>query len=264
MVEQIFDRVLLRKNRQRFAKDFSDFNFLHIEVANKIIESLDFINRDFSSILEIGSRDGYLGQKIAANKNAKRLVQSEICQANFGKVLQNKVIADDEFLPFKNASFDLIVSSLNFHHINLVPQFLMQVKNLLKENGIFIAAFFGEENLSELVDIIVKTENEIYGGISPRTMPTIEVKTAANLLQKAGFKNPISDFEKIEVDYKEPLSLLKDLQKIAQNNILHQRSRKFFSKKFLQQFCQNYREKYEQDNKTIKATFEVVSVIGWK
>ncbi len=264
MVDQIFDRVLLRQNRKRFAKVFSDFNFLHVEVANKIIESVGFINRNFDSILEIGARNGYLGQEIALQKNSKNLIQTEICEANFENFLKNKVIADDEFLPFKPKSFDLIVSSLNFHHINLVPQFLLQVKELLKKDGIFIAAFFGEENLSELVDVIFKTESELYGGISPRTMPTIEVKTAANLLQKAGFKNPISDFEKFEVDYKDPLKLLQDLQKMGQANILHQRSRKFFTKKFLNKFCQNYREKYGQDDKTVKATFEVVSVIGWK
>lgn len=260
-LEAVFNRKLLRKNRIRYVKSFKDFNFLHIEVANKIIERLQFLNRTFDQVLEIGARDGYLSSQIEVIKKPKLIVQSEFC--DFSNLANNKVIADDEFLPFKEGSFDLIVSSLNFQHVNLIPQFLLQVKNLLKPNGIFIASFFGEENLSELAHSIFETENEIYGGISPRMPPTIEVKTAAHLLQKAGFKSPISDFEKIEVSYENPLKLLRDLKMMGQGNALNKRSRRFFTKNFLQQLCKKYIEKYS-DEDGVKASFEIVTITGWK
>lgn len=261
--ELIFDRILLRQNRARCAEKFEEFNFLQREVANKIVDSLEFINRDFDAVLEIGSRDGYLSEQIALKKKVKLSVQTEIC--DFGsKNSALKIKADDEFLPFKPNSFDLIVTCLNFQHINLVPQFLLQVKELLKPSGIFIASFFGEENLSELAYVMFETENEIYGGISPRLPPTIEVKTAAHLIQKAGFTSPISDFEKIEVFYKDPLNLLKDLKMMGQGNVLHKRSKKFFTKGFLSKVLENYYKKYSQEDGSVKATFEVVTMTGWK
>ncbi len=261
-LEVMFDRALLRQNRVRYAKHFQDFNFLYIEVANKIVESLEFLNRDFDTVLEIGARDGYLSKQIGLKKKVKTIVQTEIC--NFGTVEGNKIIADDEFLPFKENSFDLIVSCLNFHHINLIPQFLLQVKSLLKPDGIFIASFFGEENLSELAHVVFETESEIYGGISPRMSPTIEVKTAAHLMQKAGFVSPISDFEKIEVNYKNPLTLLKDLKMMGQGNVMNKRSRKFFTKEFLGKISDNYYKKYSDNEGGVKATFEIVTATGWK
>ncbi|MBU6338877.1 MAG: methyltransferase domain-containing protein [Rickettsiales bacterium] len=260
-LEAPFDRNLLRKNHMRYVKTFQDFNFLYAEVANKIIERLGFLQRDFDRVLEIGARDGYLSAQIKLAKNSKFIVQSEVC--DFGVLADNKIIADEEFLPFKNNSFDLIVSSLNLQHVNLIPQFLVQVKNLLKEDGVFIASFFGEENLSELAHVVFESENEIYNGISPRMPPTIETKTAAHLLQKAGFKNPISDFEKIEVSYENPLKLLKDLKMMGQGNALNKRSRRFFTKGFLQKLCKNYIKKYS-DEEGVKATFEIVTVTGWK
>ena len=243
--EILFNRELLRQNQTRHSKKFPQHNFLFHEVANRIAENVEFLNREFESVLEINQRDVYLSGLIKSQKK--------------------EIIADEESLFFeKENSFDLILSNLNFHFINEIPQFLLQVKKVLKPNGIFIASFFGEENLRELADVLFKTENEIYGGISPRMPPTIDVKTAANLLAKAGFQNPISDFEKIEVSYFDPISLLKYLKMMGQSNVLNKRSRRFFTKKFLNKICENYRQFYQNSEQKIPATFEVVTTTGWK
>jgi len=244
--EILFDRKLLRQNRARAALGFAQHNFLHHEIANRIAENVEFLNRKFESALEIGAMDDYLFSLI-----------------NKGE-MGYKTFENEEILPFETESFDLILSNLNMHFINEIPQFLLQVKNILKPNGVFIASFFGEENLSELAHVLYKTENEIYNGISPRMPPTIDVKTAAALLQKAGFADPISEFEKIEVNYSDPKNLLKDLKMMGQGNILTKRSRKFFTKNFLEKIYQNYRELYGANDGGVKATFEVITITGWK
>ena len=240
--EVLFDRDLLRQNKLRARSKFLDHNFLHHEVANRIAENVKFLNREFKDILEIGAMDDYLS-KLVNEAGAPY-----------------KFMEDAEVLPFEKESFDLILSNLNFHYINQIPQFLINVKEVLKPGGVFIASFFGEENLSELAHVLYETENEIYNGVSPRMPPTIDVKTAASLLQKAGFQNPISDFAKIEVEYSDPLNLLKDLKMMGQGNILTKRSRKFFTKEFLRKISQNYKRIYPSGI----ATFEVVTVTGWK
>jgi NADH dehydrogenase [ubiquinone] 1 alpha subcomplex assembly factor 5 len=246
--ENLFDRNLLRLNRKRAVKNFSQHNFLFHEVANRIAENVEFLNREFDSILEISGFDGYLSTQL----KAKKIICGDV-----------DLIFDDELLPFKDASFDLIVSNLNFHFINEIPQFLIQVKKLLKPRGVFIASFFGEENLSELAHVLYKSENEIYNGVSPRMPPTIDVKTSASLLQKAGFENPISDFAKIEVEYSDVKNLLKDLKFMGQGNILTKRSRKFFTRNFLEKISKNYYELYKTSEGAVKATFEIVTATGW-
>lgn len=243
--EILFNRELLKQKQTRYSKEFSKHNFLFHEVANRIAENVEALNREFETILEINPRDGHLSSLVKAQKK--------------------EIIADEEALFFeKENSFDLILSNLNFHFINEIPQFLLQVKNVLKPKGVFIASFFGEENLRELADVLFKTENEIYGGISPRMPPTIDVKTAAHLLAKAGFQNPISDFEKIEVNYKNPLNLLKDLKMMGQDNVMNKRSRKFFTKSFLQKLCENYQKFYQNSTLEIPASFEIITITGWK
>jgi NADH dehydrogenase [ubiquinone] 1 alpha subcomplex assembly factor 5 len=199
-------------------------HFLVEEIRSRIGENLELLNRKFENILEI----------------------------------------NEENFSYPKDSFDLVISNLDFHYINDIPQYLIEIKNILKPGGIFIASFFGEENLSELAHVLHLTENEIYGGISPKMPPTIDVKTAANLLQKAGFQNPISDFERIEVEYSDPLNLLKDLKAMGQGNVMLQRSRRFFTRGFLNKISKNYRRLYQNNNGKILATFEIVTICGSK
>jgi len=246
-VTEIFDRKLLKRNQQRYASEFANHNFLHVEIANRILENVASLNREFHHLLDISGKDGYLGSRIAANN--KTLINFDL---------------DSSLADLKEESFDLITSNLNFHFINDIPEFLLQIRNLLKPNGIFIASFFGEENLRELADILHISQNKINGGVSPIMPPTIDVKTAANLLQKSGFANPISDFEKIEVNYSNILNLFKDLKYMGQGNILHARSKRFFTKKLLSEIVKNYHEKYANEENQALATFEIVTITGWK
>jgi len=280
--EILFDRKLLRQNRLRISKNFAQHNFLHHEIANRIAENVELLNREFGAMLEISAMDGYLSSLIKAEKKVITINHTPLSTSNASSPsshhgpsslvrstedlvsYEDIIVCDDEFLPFENESFDLIVSNLNFHFINQIPQFLLQVKNLLKPNGVFIASFFGEENLSELAKVLYDVENEIYSGISPRMPPTIDIKTAAALISKAGLQNPISDFDKIEVEYSAPLQLLRDLKNMGQGNILTKRSRKFFTKKFLAEISKKYFELYGNAEGKVNATFEVVTVMGWK
>ena len=252
----IFNREQLRINQIKAQDDFNRYSFFHNEIAARMIENIELMgDRKLDNVLELGVIEPVLRNKLTTSKITKT------------SIFYNKktdLICDDEFLPFKANSFDLVFSNLNMQFINEIPQFLLQIKEVLKPNGIFIASFFGEENLRELNHIIQLSENEIYGGISPRLPPTIDVKTAAMLLQKSGFKNPVSSLEKIMISYKEPLSLLKDLKNMALGNILRKKSQRFFSKKLLQKLIENYQNLYKNKNGEIQAQFEVIIISGQK
>lgn len=250
MGENLFNRKLLKQNRNRYAKDFSNHNFLYLEVANRIAENLSLMNREFSDVLEIGAKDECL--------------KSLICGASNGDKINYNFQDDAEIINASPESFDLIISNLNFHFINEIPQFLISAKNALKKDGIFIASFFGEENLRELAHVLYKSETELYNGVSPMMPPTIDVKTAAMILQKAGFSSPISDFEKIEVSYEDPRKLLYDLKFMGQGNILNNRQRRFFSRRFLNKILENYKNLYKNPDNSVNATFEIVTITGWK
>ena len=260
-MNQIFDRELLGKNRKYLLDIFSRHDFLYQEIANRIIDNLQILTNNFTShkiesLLEISANNGYLTKQILFKTKIKQNVKTEIF---YNKNVD--LIADDEFLPFKKESFDLIVSNLNLQHINFVPQFLMQIKQILKPNGIFIASFFGEENLFDLKKAVFEAEELIYKSVSPRMIPTIDIKSAARLLQKAGFINPIASLEKISVEYENPIKLLVDLKNMGQGNILNLRSRKFATRGFIDEILKKYPRIAGQN--AISAQFEIIIISAW-
>jgi SAM-dependent methyltransferase len=141
MSEILFDQDLLRQNRARALKNFSQHNFLFHEVANRIAENLELLNRKFERILEVESMDNYL----------QELVTLSLSKGNNTRFDKFSVTP-------KEGRYDLILSNLNFHYINEIPQYLLQIKNLLEPDGIFVASFFGEDN---------RCENS--GGLTPQS-----------------------------------------------------------------------------------------------
>ena len=249
MNEFLFDRKLLKAFNIRYKKGFNNYNFLYEEIANRILENLNIGNLKFESVLELNNIKSSFHGKI----NCKKIITSNL-----------DIVFDDEFIPFYDNSFDLVISNLNIHFINNFESFLSQIKNILQPNGIFIASFFGETNLTELASSIYLAENKICGGVSPRMIPTIDVKTSALLLKKVGFVDSISDHEKIVINYDDPYQLLVDLKNMGQGNVLNKRTRKFFTKSLLNEIINNYKKSFKNDDGTYRATFEIITISGKK
>lgn len=263
-MDLLFDRKLLQQNHKRYIDNFHNYNFLHHEISLRMIDCLNLFcdKNDFNRALEISSNDKFLKDFIVKEKNIK-----EFFQTSLSKLPENseQIILDDEKLAFKNDLFDLIFHNLNLHFINSVPEFLLQIKNILCDKGIFIASFFGEQNLFSLKKAVFEAENKVYDGFSPRFIPTIDVKNAARLLQNAGFKNPVSSLEIIEVEYKNTLKLLHDLKYMMQGNIMLKRSKKFIHQKFIDEILKNYAKMFDSNNENkVKAQFEIIIMIAQK
>ncbi len=245
--QNLFDRQFLQQNHKRYQRVFADYNFLYLEIANIILENIELQNRAFDAVFEINKKTNFFQENL-------RCQSFESCSFD--------EIVDEENINFSSQKYDLIISNSDLHFINNVPQFLAKIKSALKPNGLFIASFYGDENLPELHNSIYQAENEIYGGISARMPPTIDIKSSAQLLAQVGFKNPVADLEKIKVDYENPLKLLRDLKFSGQGNVLKQRSRKFFSKKLLQKLMEKYENFYDEKTQSYPATFSVVTISG--
>ncbi|XP_052383425.1 arginine-hydroxylase NDUFAF5, mitochondrial-like isoform X1 [Oncorhynchus keta] len=98
------------------------------------------------------------------------------------------VMCDEEFLPFKENTFDLVVSSLSLHWINDLPGALGQITDslVLKPDVLFMGAMVGAETLYKLCCSLQLAELEREGGFSPHVSPYMAVTDLGNLLGQAG------------------------------------------------------------------------------
>jgi SAM-dependent methyltransferase len=136
------------------------------------------------------------------------------------------VAADEEFLPFAPASFDLVVASLSLHWVNDLPGALIQLRQALRPDGLFLASLPVLGTLGDLRAALTHAESALTGGASPRVSPFPDLRDCAALLQRAGFALPVADAEEIALAYATPLALLYDLRAAGETNAVALRDRR--------------------------------------
>ena len=259
-IMQIFDRSVVRQHRDRAATGYDNYSFLKDEIADRMVERLEEINRDFNVVLDLGAHKGVLGKGIKHDL----LVSSDLSQNMVADCTGHRLVCDDEVLPFKDASFDLIVSNLAMHWVNDLPGAMLQANRALKPDGLFLASIFGGETLKELRQSLMLAENEINGGVSPRVSPFADVRDVGALLQRAGFALPVADSDLITVSYDHPLKLMHDLRGMAESNAVFARHKGFTSKAVMLRAAEIYSENYGGGDDRVPATFQIIYMTGWR
>ncbi len=260
-VATLFDRRAWRAHRNRAATGAVDF--LHDEIAERLLDRLDLVNREFAHVLDLGARDGTLAKRLADRLGTERVVIAEPATRFLALANGERIAADPELTPFRDSSFDLVVSNLVLHWTADLPGALVQLRRALRPDGLLQAALLGGQTLVELRTALFEAELEQEGGVSPRVSPAIELGDAAALLQRAGFTLPVADSETITVTYPDPLALMRDLRGMGETNALSQRRRRFMRRATLARAALIYAERFAESAGHIPATFEVLFLCGW-
>ena len=170
---------------------------------------------------------------------------------------------DEERLPFAPASLDLVVSSLALHWTNDLPGALIQIRQALRPDGLFIGAILGGATLTELRQSLLQAEAELSDGAGMRVSPFADIQDAAALLQRAGFALPVADTDRVTVRYDHPLELIRDLRAMGETNVLADPGRRPLSRAVLRRACEIYAERFAQADGRVPATFDIITLTGW-
>lgn len=255
MTAAVFDRRLLRTRRDRAAPRMAEHDFLHAEVAGHLRERLSLIKKEFPLVVSFG---GTPATHLQDREGTKQIIRMDTSAR-----LTPDVVADEEFLPFRAGSLDAVVSNLNLHWVNDLPGALIQIRNTLKPDGLFLAALLGGESLLELRQCLMEAELAVTGGASPRVSPLIDPFDMGALLQRAGFALPVVDSDKIVIHYSNPLKLMQDLRGMGASNATYNRLLKPTRREVILKAAQIYQEKFADGEGHVPATFHVIYAIGW-
>ena len=259
----LFNRLTVRRHRDRAAANLKDHDFLIGETGERLCDRLDDVRRSFPVCLDLGCRTGGLGRLLGGRGDIETLVGCELSLVMAEKAGPRVAVADEELLPFAAESFDLILSNLNLHWINDLPGALMQIRRCLKPGGLFLASMLGGDTLSELRQSLMQAEAAVDGGLSPRVSPFADVKDAGNLLQRAGFSQPIADMEAITVSYPDPFKLMADLRGMGEGNAVIAARKGLTSRRMLMDAAARYVAEFSDADGRIPATFQVINLTAW-
>ena len=253
----VFDRALLRE-RMRRALARGPETFLVDRVAADLAERVGAVLRQFEVGVDLGTPTEAVRDALSENAAIGMLVGARALSRR-----APAIVADEEALPLRDGSLDLVVSALALQFVNDLPGALVQIRRALKPDGLFLAALLGGDTLGELRQSFAAAESEVEGGVSPRVAPFADVREMGALLQRAGFALPVTDVERLTVRYSSPFILMGELRRMGATNALAERRRTPLRRATLQRMAEIYAQRFADPDGKIRATFEVIWLSGW-
>lgn len=268
----IFDRDYKRKQRDRAAWLMVPYDPLLETVTENLLDRLEDCRRTFHTALNMGGAVAHVRKLLKGRGGVERLITMDVSHDMIKKSMEIEspssstlenlyLVGDEEYLPFKERSLDLVVSSLGLHWVNDLPGALTQCRMALKPDGLFLAAMLGGETLRELRIACTVAQLERDGGISPRVSPLVQVQDAGNLLTGAGFSLPTVDVDKYIMRYPTALELIDHLRSMGEGNAVLQRVQTL--KKETAIAAAAAYDAMFGDSDGISATFQVIYMAAW-
>lgn len=246
---EIFDRAARRQRRDRAAADFAAHDFLRAAMLDGILDRLDAVKRDFADILDLGSHLGDFAAPPGA-RIARLDAGFAFARASGG------VQGDEDRLPFADASFDLVVAAGTLDSVNDLPGALALIRRVLRPDGLFLGAFVGGASLAHLRAALRGAEEAAVA----RLHPLVDVRSAGDLLMRAGFALPVADVETISVGYPGLGRLLTDLRGMAATNVLADRHP--LRRDALARAAEAFAARADADGR-IRERFDLIFLTGW-
>lgn len=227
-------------------------------IADDLLDRLSLVSRRFERALDLGCGPGLLTRALRA---AGTQVTPCDAGASFAQAIDGGRY-DEEALPFLPAAFDLVVSAGVLDSVNDLPGALVQIRRLLRPDGLFLGAFVGAGSLPRLKRAMQAADEAEGQPASAHVHPQIDVRAAGDLLSRAGFALPVADVERIDIRYTGLPQLVGDLRALAWTNVLVSRSRRPFGRTGYAAAQAAFSSDADPDGR-VTERFEIVHLSGW-
>jgi SAM-dependent methyltransferase len=258
---RLFDRALIEARRRR-ARRIGPATFLLDRTAEDFADRLATVLRRFERAVDLGTPTPALRAALAGNDGIGTMI-AVVPAFDGADPAPPRVVAALAARPVAAASLDLVVSALALQTVDDLPGALIQIRRALKSDGLFLAALFGGDTLTELRESFAIAESEVTGGVSPRVAPFADLRDMGALLQRAGFALPVTDVDRVVVRYSSPLALMADLRRMGATNPLIERRRAPLRRNVLARLIEVYAERFGDPDGKVRASFDIVWLSGW-
>jgi SAM-dependent methyltransferase len=219
-------------------------HYLAEDMAEDVLERLGFLRHEPMRALVIGQAAGAL----------RRALEAQGCEVTAAEPLTL-----DEEQPYPFSGFDLVASLGTLDTVNDLPGALIHIRRALAPGGLAIAQFPGAGSLSQLRGIMLEADGERPAA---RMHPLVDVRAGAQLLQRAGWKNPVADSRSLTVRFGSFERLVADLRAQGLTSALVSPGPPL-SKTGLERARQAFKSRADADGK-LSESFEILTLTGWK
>lgn len=266
------DKRQVRRAFERAASSYDAAAFLQREVADRMLERLDYVKINPARILDAGAGTGYGTRLLASRYPDARLIALDLAQSMLQTARGTQpwwkralpmlggsntayLCADVDCIPLAASSVDAIWSSLTLQWCNEPEKTFREMYRVLAPNGLLMFSTFGPDTLKEL--------RHAFAGIDGYTHVNrfVDMHDLGDMLGYAGFAAPVMDMEYITLTYADVKSLLRELKDIGAHNVTAGRNHGLMGKQRWHAMVDAY-ERLRRDGR-LPATFEIVYGHAW-
>ncbi len=229
-------RLAVRRRALALQKRPDAARYLLGDMVEDVIERLAFLRHVPQRALVIGDWSGVLAAQLGP-----------------GTVSVDPADGFAEELPFPDSGFDFIASLGTLDTVNDLPGALIHIRNALAPGGLAIASFVGAGSLTALRAAMLTADGERP---APRLHPAVDVRAGGQLLQRAGWADPVVDGRSVQVRFSSLASLLADIRAQGLSNVL-QRPGPALNRA-------QYSTVKEHFGSGTLETFEIITLSGWR
>lgn len=196
-------RLALRRRIAALQQQPDAARYLLEDMVDDVLERLAFLRHAPGRALVIGDWSGALATALSAQG-------AEVVEASPETGL-------DEEKPYPFAGFDFIASLGTLDTVNDLPGALIHLRNTLAPGGLTIASFMGAGSLPVLRGAMLAADGD---RAAPRLHPMVDVRAGGQLLQRAGFSDPVIDCRSLQASFRSLDGLIADLRAQGLSNVL--------------------------------------------
>jgi SAM-dependent methyltransferase len=216
--------------------------FVLDDMIEDVAERLSFLRQPAGEALVIGDRSGALVCDLEAEGHT---------------VIPQDPLGLDEELPYPRGGFDLVVGLGTLDTVNDLPGALVHIRNALAPGGRAIVEFVGAGSLAHLRRAMLAADGERPAA---RLHPMVDIRAAAQLLQRSGWTEPVADCRTLRAAYRSLDRLVADLRDQGLGNVLVS-SAPPLGKAALQRARAAFLEEADGDGRVVES-FEIVTLSG--
>lgn len=257
------DKAAARRAFARAARDYDGAAVLQREIADRMLERLDYIRLDPRLLLDLGAGTGY-----AVDHLQRRYRQARVLALDFAEGMLHQarrrggwrrrpicVCGDVEHLPLASGSVDLIFSNATLQWCNDLARAFAECLRVLRPGGLLLFSTFGPDTLMELRAAWSSVDGH------PHVSGFIDMHDIGDALVRARFADPVMDAERLTMTYGQVADLMRDLKQLGASNAVSARPRGLTGRARLAAVTAAY-EDYRIAGR-LPATYEVVYGLGW-
>jgi len=212
----IFDRNARRLRRDRLA--LGTPSPLEAPVADALLDRLDIVRRGFARALVVNTGAGLLAARL-------RMRGIEVVETDHGARYAsraNGLHLDEDRLEIGDTRVDCVIIPGGLDTVDDLPGALIAARRCLVPDGLMLASLPGAPSLANLRRACAGADAENDIAVA-HLHPQVDVRSAGDLLVRAGYVLPVADTETVTLAYRNANRLFDDLSDSGHRNVLRDR-----------------------------------------